>query len=100
MMGRHYEWDDYFWPGTRVLVNKFGITDPGALRRVEYLFAARRQWEITDGKVVIPATFGAEHLRAVYAHLFGDVYEWAGQWRTVQMSSVCQVNGVSGLIQG
>lgn len=85
-MGRHYEWDDYFWPGTQVLVNKFGITDPGALRRVEYLFAARRQREITDGKVVIPATFDAEHLRAAHAHLFGDVYEWAGQWRTVQMS--------------
>jgi len=63
-----------------------GVTDAGALHRVEYLYAAQRQQEITDGHVAVPATFDADHLKAVHAHLFGDVYEWAGQWRTVNMS--------------
>ena len=85
-MARHYEWEDYFWPGTTVLANKLGVTDAGGLRRVEYLYAAQRQQEITDGHVAVPDTFDAEHLKAVHAHLFGDVYEWAGQWRTVNMT--------------
>ncbi len=77
-MARHYEWDDYFWPGTTVLANTLGVTDAGALLRVEYLYAAQRQQEITDGHLAVPATFDADHLKAVHAHLFGDVYEWAG----------------------
>jgi len=84
-MSRHYQWDDYFWPGTTVLANKLGITDRDRLATSEYVLAAIRQGEIIRGEVSIPRTFDAAHAAAVHAHLFGDVYEWAGQWRTVDM---------------
>lgn len=84
-MARHYEWEDYFWPGTTVLANRLGLTDAAALRSDEYQIASDRQEEIARGEVAIERTFDAAHLCAVHGHLFGDVYEWAGQWRTVDM---------------
>jgi len=33
--------------------------------------------------VQIARTFDGAHLRAVHARLFQDLYEWAGQYRTV-----------------
>ncbi|MBD2760883.1 Fic family protein [Yimella sp. cx-573] len=38
------------------------------------------------GQVEIPRTFNNAHLRAIHRHLFQDVYDWAGQHRTVNMS--------------
>src|SRR5688572_832731 len=30
--------------------------------------------------------FDLKHLRAIHRHLFQDVYDWAGAWRTVEIS--------------
>jgi len=85
-MPRHYGWEDYFWPNTTVLANKLGIVDEAELRDVEYDQVVDRQGEIGRGEVQIARTFDGAHLRAVHAHLFQDVYEWAGQYRTVDMA--------------
>lgn len=84
-MARHYAWGDYFWPNTTVLANKLGIVDAEELREVEHELTADRQEQIERGEVVIARTFDNAHLCAVHAHLFGEVYDWAGQWRTVDM---------------
>jgi cell filamentation protein len=80
-------WDDYLWePGGDVLRNRLGIYDKAALRVAEYSATARRLAELARGDVAIARTFDATHLRAIHRHIFQDVYEWAGEWRTVDMS--------------
>lgn len=79
-------WDAYFWPGTEVLANKVGIRDAQQLERVEYELTAARQEEIEAEDVSVLRTFDAQHLAELHRHLFGDLYEWAGRWRTVNMS--------------
>lgn len=79
-------WDDYFWPGTTVLANKLGITDSDLLAEAEYILSSRRAQEITAGTIEIDRSFDADHLKALHGHLFGDLYEWAGQFRGVDIA--------------
>ncbi|WP_199176319.1 Fic family protein [Actinomyces qiguomingii] len=39
-----------------------------------------------SGQVAVPRTYDADHVRAIHGYLFQDVYEWAGQYRSVNMS--------------
>ena len=45
-----------------------------------------RAVQLGNGEVEIARTFDGAHLRAIHGHLFQDVYEWAGEYRTVEMS--------------
>ncbi|MGV2581444.1 Fic/DOC family protein [Mycobacterium avium] len=79
-------WEDYFWPGTKVLANKLDIHDAAELTRVEHSLARGRAIELANGVVDIPATFDSDHIRRLHHWLFQDVYSWAGQFRDVEMS--------------
>lgn len=80
-------WDDYFWePGTDVLRNLYGLRNKSELRIAEYRASADRAREIERGLVTIARTYDAAHLRAIHRHLLQDVYQWAGQYRTVDMA--------------
>jgi len=86
-------WESYFYPetydpraGQGTLRNLFDERDPVLLRELEYAETARRQRELMSGQVVIPRTYDAGHVRAIHGHLFQDVYEWAGQYRGVNIS--------------
>jgi cell filamentation protein, protein adenylyltransferase len=73
--------DPYVYPGTRTLRNRLGLTDPADLDRVERLYAADRATQ------PIPrGAFDLTHLRAIHRHLFQDIYDWAGELRTVEIS--------------
>jgi cell filamentation protein len=73
--------DPYLYPGTRVLRNRFGITDERELDRVERRIVGDR---IVEGA---PAgSFDLSHLGAIHRHLFQDIYDWAGELRTVEIS--------------
>lgn len=78
-------WEAYFWPGTEVLRNKLGLVDPVSLRIAEYGLTADRQTEIDRGLAPIARSYDAVHLRAIHRHLFQDLYDWAGEHRTVDM---------------
>ena len=80
------DWHAYFWPASTVLRNKLTITVGDDLREIEYRVAELRAQEIRNGTLRIDHTFDAAHLKAIHAHLFGDVYDWAGQYRTVNIS--------------
>ncbi len=68
-------------PDFDVLRNKFGIRDADELDFVEREFVARRTMgAIPSGK------FDLAHLKAIHRHLFQDIYDWAGQIRTVEIS--------------
>jgi cell filamentation protein len=57
------------------------LTDPDDLDRVERLYTADRATEpIPRGR------FDLAHLRAIHRHLFQDIYDWAGELRTVEIS--------------
>lgn len=84
---RERQWNAYFWePGGKVLRNLYGVKDQGTLNAIEYGMSAARELEIARGDVEIPRTYDADHLRAIHAYLFQDVYEWAGEYRRVPIS--------------
>ncbi|WP_235939939.1 Fic/DOC family protein [Occultella kanbiaonis] len=56
------------------------------LRTIEYGATFRRQRELELGTVPIARTYDADHLKVIHRHLFQDVYEWAGEFRTVDMT--------------
>lgn len=73
--------DPYVDPKTGVLRNKLGLRSATKLDRIERRLVSQR---IAEG---IPAgDFDLAHLKAIHRHLFQDVYEWAGQIRTVEIS--------------
>lgn len=68
-----------------MLRNLYGERDGDVLAAREYVETSKQQFDIERGAVKIPRTYDAEHLRAIHKQLFGNVYEWAGEYRTVGM---------------
>lgn len=90
-------WDDYYIPGTSVLRNKFttpshpyGEPDPAKLKRLEEIATAARILELEDR---INGAFDYDHMKAIHAHIFQDVYEWAGQERTAPVGQFMTKDG-------
>jgi len=75
--------DPYSWPGSDCLRNKFGITDAGKLHVLEARIVSARDVEL--GVNSLPGEYNLEHLMQFHRALFGDVYEWAGELRTVNI---------------
>jgi cell filamentation protein len=76
--------DPYSDPVTGVLYNKF------ALGTAAELEAAER--EITHAALIlldespVPPSYDLPHLREIHKRIFSDIYEWAGQIRTVAIA--------------
>lgn len=83
-MSRYDTDDDYVYPGTKVLRNKADIRDQVALDAYEADATAIRMLELIEHP--INGNFDVGHLCAIHHHLFQDVYEWAGVFRTVDIS--------------
>ncbi len=73
--------DPYVYPGSTVLRNKLGITDESSLEFHEREFAIARA-----ARGIPLGDFDLAHLRAIHRHLFQDIYEWAGEIRTVEIA--------------
>jgi cell filamentation protein len=74
--------DPYTYPGTDTLRNRLGITDDAALTKAEQRFTAVRGAEAAR----LPFAPTADGYRALHKHLFQDLYDWAGQDRTVNIA--------------
>jgi cell filamentation protein len=68
-------------PSYTVLKNKLNIRDAKTLDRFERHFVVER---IAQG--IPQGDFNLAHLRAIHRHLFQDIFEWAGELRTVEIS--------------
>lgn len=78
-------WFSYFWPGTEVLRNTLDIRDPVLLDRVEHKQTALGEEAIKSGEVAVGGKTSAQRLSSIHSTLFGEVYPWAGEYRTVNM---------------
>jgi cell filamentation protein len=76
--------DPYSHPATGVLYNKLGLVSAADLE------AAER--EITHAALIlleespVSPSYDLPHLRQIHKRIFGDIYEWAGQIRTVAIA--------------
>lgn len=71
--------EQVFYPGTRVLVNKLNIREAGSLDAAERMFTDNRVKEVWPSNALEP-TYAA--FKVIHFHLFQDIYAWAGQERT------------------
>jgi cell filamentation protein len=76
--------DPYVYPETNVLRNLRDIRDAGQFSKFEAIATTRRTLELEHEP--IQGRFDARHLQAIHHHIFQDVYEWAGDFRTVNIS--------------
>jgi cell filamentation protein len=83
-MSRYDGTDRYTYPGSDLLINKPGITDLFALEAFEADATAIRMLELLQAP--LGGSFNVEHLREIHRHLFQDVYDWAGDFRLVDIS--------------
>lgn len=74
---------DYFYLGTKVLVNLADIRDQDMLHHFERGRTALRKIELDINP--IKGNFDLMHLKLIHKHLFQDVYPFAGQLRTVNI---------------
>lgn len=87
--------DPYLYPGTHTLRNRLGIQDAAQLEATEYeLSAIRAHQGLPSGSL------DYAHYRAIHRHLFQDIYDWAGEVRTINIakggSPFCRVEFVDG----
>jgi cell filamentation protein len=75
--------DRYLDPDTGVLRNRFAIRDQEELDSTEAALVAVRCYELLVEP--LDGAYDLAHLQAIHRYLFGDLYEWAGQLRTVDI---------------
>ena len=76
--------DPYVYPGTTVLKNIPGIRNQEILDRFEADRVGQRSLELIERP--LSGLFDIEHLQGIHRYLFQDVYEWAGDFRTVDIA--------------
>lgn len=83
--------DPYLDPKSGILTNRFGLTDQESLDRAESNAVSVRSILLQLNP--LKGDFDSEHLKAIHSYLFRDVYEWAGQYRTMPLAKAEDVRG-------
>ena len=76
--------DPYVYPGTTILKNIPGIRSQKMLDRFEANRVGQRSLELINNP--LSGFFDVAHLQRIHRYLFQDVYEWSGQFRTVDIA--------------
>lgn len=82
-----YELDpiqDHCYPGTTVLINKLDIREEAALREAEALATFINASRLEQSPLA--GDFDFAHYKTIHRFLFSDLYEWAGEIHTVNIS--------------
>ena len=80
---KYENWNDYLIEGTDILKNIPNIKNEQQLKEYEKEISTKRLAELIDEP--IEGEFDIKHLYKIHEYLFQDIYEWAGQTRTVTM---------------
>jgi cell filamentation protein len=81
--------DPYLDPAGSVLRNLLGITDAQELSQAEAALTASRLVDLERRR--LPGRYDLAHLQAFHRRIFADVYDWAGQLRTVSIAKAGEV---------
>lgn len=76
--------DNYSYPDSDVLKNKFDIREQSKLDRLEEEFVSLRSFELSEKPVALP--YSIKTLQYIHKKLFEDIYEWAGEFRTIDLT--------------
>lgn len=90
----------YCYPDTDTLINRLNIHDAGRLLEAETGLVSIRLYQLQ--KHPVKGSFDFAHLCNIHHHIFQDVYDWAGELRTVNIakkSLFCLVQHMTGYAQ-
>ncbi|WP_044183757.1 putative adenosine monophosphate-protein transferase Fic [Phytobacter massiliensis] len=73
--------DPYLYAGINVMRNLLGIRQAQRLEQTAWELTALRAATLDIG----PVARGLPHLSAIHRHLYQDIFEWAGQFREVDI---------------
>lgn len=83
-MAKYSNDDPCLDPVSGILRNRLGITDETTLEQSEAAYVAIKSYELSQ--MPLKGNFDLAHLQAIHRHLFSDVYGWAGELRTIDIS--------------
>ena len=78
--------DPYVDPDSGTLRNLPGFDDAEELTLFEAHAVALRAQQLHVNPALIESTWGARQWMGVHRHLFQDVYDWAGEFRTINIT--------------
>jgi cell filamentation protein len=85
--------DPYVYDGTNILKNKFLIKDEKILNELESTLVNLNLIKLLNDNTEI---YNISYLNEIHKTLFGDLYEWAGDFRTINIfKSEIILNGLS-----
>jgi cell filamentation protein len=73
----------YTYPESDTLRNKLDITDEQELSEHEYRLSSQRLLDLVYEPLLVRSM---ADVRKIHAHLFGELYGWAGEYRKVNIS--------------
>ncbi len=73
----------YCYPNSNTLKNKLNIKDRYTLFEAEKELTAIRLKELQDQPIL--GEFNFTHLKSIHKYIFQDIYDWAGEVRTVEI---------------
>ena len=80
-----YEKDDFYcYPDSVVLKNKLGINDERLLNEAERKLSTLKLGELENNPLSGELNF--DYLRNIHRFLFGEIYEWAGENRKIDIA--------------
>jgi cell filamentation protein len=83
--------DPYVYPGTETLKNLFDERDDERLKEVEADYTGFRIRELMDSPV--QGEYDSSHLCRLHQYIFQDIFEWAGNIRTINIEKSESVLG-------
>lgn len=72
------------YDNTNCLINKFNIKDEKVLKALEAAITFEKITKYTLNPLF--RTYDVEHYKLIHKYVFGDIYDWAGEYRTVDMA--------------
>jgi len=75
---------DNCYEGTSVLINKLNIRDEQELSDIEMIITAAKIKLLLDADY--DGVIDAQYYCGLHKEIFGDIYEWAGSYRTADLS--------------
>ena len=75
--------DPYVYPGTNILRNVLDIRDKQTLDDAEADYVSLRLRELAENP--LDGDYDFVHMTKMHQYIFRDIYEWAGNIRTINM---------------